>query len=86
MPNKHYLKGKAKEQRVKKKYQENGWIMLRMAGSKGFSDLVGIHKEKREVIFIQVKTGKSWTERMTEKVLEEYDWIKGTFETRFIFE
>lgn len=66
MPNKNYLKGRAKEYRLKKELERAGLIVLRTAGSYGFADLIAIDKKKWLIRFIQCKPN-NFSER--EKVL-----------------
>lgn len=71
----NYEKGRAYEYRVKKKLEDEGWTVLRSAGSHGFADLVAIRQHPTtkwegmgwptkldmldEIKLIQCKTGKS---------------------------
>jgi len=48
-------KGRAFEYKLKHWYEENGKIVLRMAGSHGFCDLVVIDNEAKTIYFIQLK-------------------------------
>lgn len=54
-----YQSGVAKEYKAKAELERAGFIVLRTAGSHGFSDLIAIHTERREVKFIQVKVTKT---------------------------
>jgi Archaeal holliday junction resolvase (hjc). len=54
--NKNYVKGRNKEYRIKRKLEEQGYYVIRSAGSHSLFDLIGIHKEKREILLVQVKT------------------------------
>lgn len=50
-----YEAGRRAEYRLKATLEKAGWTVLRMSGSHGFSDLVAVCPETREVRFIQVK-------------------------------
>lgn len=63
MPNRNYLRGRAKEYREAAKLKAEGWTVLRTAGSHGFADLVAVKSVQEtgvygEIRFIQVKKGK----------------------------
>ena len=42
MPNKNYINGRAKEYRVKKQLESEGWFCVRSAGSHSIVDIVAI--------------------------------------------
>jgi hypothetical protein len=42
MPNRNYLRGRAHEYAIKRKWERDGWTVLRTAGSHGFADLVAL--------------------------------------------
>ncbi len=69
--NKNYVRGRAKEYRLKKKYGKLGYVVLRTAGSHGFADLIAIGTEIR---FIQVKP-KKFSDGQKLKLLKENAWI-----------
>ena len=78
MPNRNYIRGRDKEYRVAKKLRDEGWTVLRMAGSHGEFDLVAIkyvelkkpfESKAGHIKLIQVKSGKS-KEREIKKVLD----------------
>lgn len=82
MPNKNYINGKAKENRIKKKLQAEGWLVTRAAASKGNFDLIAVHKEFRRVRFIQVKP-KKFSKKAEEKLLQEFAWLNDEFMCNF---
>ncbi len=53
MPNRNYLKGRSFEQKTAKWYREQGYLVLRSAGSKGLFDLVAVNSE--HIMLIQCK-------------------------------
>lgn len=55
MPNRNYLKGRAKEWKVRKDLEIMGWKVLRTAGSHGFADLIAINPRTKQIRFIQCK-------------------------------
>ncbi len=81
MTNSNYLKGRKKEYKLKKEYQDKGYLVLRSAGSHGFADLVAIND--KEIIFIQCKP-KHFSETKRQELLDKYSWIKNTFQASFI--
>jgi hypothetical protein len=87
MPNANYIKGRKKEYKLKKEFEEKGYIVLRTAGSHGFADLICIKKPKekeiKEIRFIQCKPN-NFPKSQERKLLKEYDWLDGyVFSTRF---
>lgn len=54
MPNRHYLRGRRLEYQVKKDLENQGWTVMRTAGSHGFADLIALRDDK--IRFIQCKT------------------------------
>jgi Holliday junction resolvase len=80
----NYRRGRAKEYRLKKKYEKEGFIVLRTSGSHGFADLIAIN-EKGEIIFIQAKP-KHFPESRKLKLLAKYWWVDGIYKVEFIIE
>lgn len=58
MPNKNYLRGRAYEYKAKKYLEEQGYTVVRTAGSHGPWDLIAIRGEEK-VRCIQIKRTKS---------------------------
>ena len=82
MVNKNYINGRAREYKIKKKFEEQGYIVLRTAGSHGFADLIALNKDKRLIAFIQAKP----KDYPTKKIIEQkqlYSWLNGAFLTSF---
>jgi len=73
MTNKNYQKGRAKEYRVRKKWEEAGWTVLRTAGSHGFADLVAINDEY--VMFIQCKPN-DFPASEERRLIKENEWAR----------
>jgi Holliday junction resolvase len=44
MPNKNYIKGRSRENYIKRKYQKQGFACIRSSGSKGAVDVIAIRK------------------------------------------
>ena len=85
-PNISYRRGRAKEYRLKKKYEEKGFIVIRSAGSHSFADLVTIHRKSKLVLFIQSKP-KNFSQKAAARLYDEYDWIgPEPFDVDFIVE
>lgn len=82
MPNRNYLNGKAKEHRVKKKLVDEGYIVVRSAGSKSPFDLVAINKETKTIKIIQCKP-KSFSDNKKKELMEEYAWLNTMFKCAF---
>lgn len=74
MPNKNYLKGRAKEQRIKRKLEKEGYICIRSAGSKSFADIICIDRNVGIVRFIQCKP-KNFSEKKKKELLKKYCWL-----------
>jgi Holliday junction resolvase len=56
MANTRYRKGADLERRIRARLEEDGYYVVRSAGSKGVLDLVAFRSG--ETLFIQVKSGK----------------------------
>jgi Archaeal holliday junction resolvase (hjc). len=69
----NYIKGRNKEYRVKRKLEEQGYYVIRSAGSHSFFDLVAINTEKKEILLVQVKT------RIDKKTEELYKNLEKAF-------
>lgn len=78
----NYRKGRDKEYRIKKLYEQMGYIVLRTAGSHGFADLVAVREFPKEIIFIQVKPDKY----LKEKLIRQWYWLNADFPCSFIVE
>ena len=82
MPNKNYLSGRRKEYKVKKKFERQGYIVLRTAGSHGFADLVAIDIREKKIIFIQCKPNDFSKKKETELNVEN-EFINKNYECKF---
>ncbi len=51
MPNKRYISGRAHEYAIKKKWEKDGWTVLRTAGSHGEFDLVAIQNKRKFLMY-----------------------------------
>jgi len=80
-----YNRGRAKEYRVKKKYESYGCIVLRTAGSHDLADLIAIYPKKRRIIFIQCKSRKS-RKKLKNNLLKKYSWLNDEYITNFVIE
>lgn len=58
MPNPNYLKGRRCEWAIRLTLEGIGFAVIRAAASQGPYDLVGIHKERPELVLIQAKAGQ----------------------------
>lgn len=71
MPNKNYLRSRARETKVKNEFQSKGYYAIRAAGSKGVADVVAIkpsdcgHGEHFDVRFIQIKVSENLRKEKT---------------------
>ena len=82
MPNRNYQRGRAKEYRIKKRYEFFGYEVLRTAGSHGFADLIAIDRKKKVILFIQCKP-KDFPEREEKKLLKKHGDLNSEFAVRF---
>ncbi len=53
MPNRKYEKGRRFEYKVKRLFEEMGYVVIRSASSHSFADLIAL--KKKDIIFIQCK-------------------------------
>jgi len=59
MPNKRYQKGRRWEWKVKEKWEREGFLVYRSAGSKGAADLIAIKDGQAYLIQVQVSNRPS---------------------------
>ena len=85
MVNKNYVSGRAKEYRVKKKYEKEGLLCSRSAGSHSPFDLICIHRERKEIFFIQCKP-KGMSAEQKRKLYNQYTWVDGVMQCFFVVE
>ena len=79
MPNKNYIKGRRKEYNICTQLKKQGYIIAqRTAGSHSPIDVIAIHKEKMEILFVQSKP-----EGYKEKKYDQWLWMNGYFKVRF---
>lgn len=83
MVNKNYVSGRAKEYRIKKQFEDKGYIVLRTAGSHGFADLIAIHPNQRLVKFIQCKP-KDFPDSKAVELQKRYNWLHACFGCSFL--
>lgn len=82
MTNFNYRKGRAKEYRIAKRLQKDGYITIRSAGSHSFADLVAIHPDTRTILFIQSKP-KNFSQNKMNELIKKYAFLKGEFKVAF---
>jgi hypothetical protein len=58
MPNKNYINGRSLEYRIKNILKENGFYVVRSAGSHGKWDLIAVNESKKTIYLISCKKGK----------------------------
>jgi Holliday junction resolvase len=75
MPNKRYLSGYRKELKVKKSFEDAGFICVRSAGSHGIWDLCCVNPWTRKILFVQCKP-KKFSAKSKEKLMHEYKWME----------
>lgn len=81
--NRNYLNGRAKEYRQIEKLKKEGYdICQRMAGSHSPIDVIGISKEKKEIVFIQCKPKKT-SDNAVKKIFDECGWLSDNFKCKF---
>lgn len=80
--NRNYVRGRAKEYRLRNKYQKQGYMCYRTAGSHGTADLICIHPLKKEILFIQSKP-KNYPAKATQRLLAGNNWLNDTFKGEF---
>lgn len=71
----NYIKGRAKEYRIKKKFESRGMICTRAAGSHSPFDLICVDRKEGVIHFIQCKP-KKFSKREKERLEEQYKWLK----------
>lgn len=79
----NYEKGRSKEYRIVNKLKKDGYnICFRSAGSHSPIDVIAIHKNKKEILFVQSKP-KSMSENTKKKLKNENSWLDNEFLCRF---
>jgi hypothetical protein len=58
MPNKNYINGRSLEYRIKNILKENGFAVVRSAGSHGKWDLIAVNESRKTIYLISCKKGK----------------------------
>lgn len=71
MPNKNYVKGRAKEYKIKRDFTKRGYTVLRTAGSHGFADLVAVRSDGK-IKFIQCKPD-NFSKTEEQKLLDQWE-------------
>lgn len=72
MPNKNYINGRNFEYKVKKIWEDQGYYVIRSAGSHGIADLVALDFDGQytSVVLIQCKTRGVISKKDKEELLE----------------
>ena len=83
MPNKNYLRGRAKEYRITDAERKLGRLAFRSAGSHSPIDVVSIDCKTKRIFFIQSKP-KSYSPNKIKKLLDENINLNGLFDVVFI--
>ena len=78
-----FRSGIKQEYRVKKHLEAQGWLVTRSAGSHGYADLIAIHREKKQIRFIQLKYGSEKYLKYGNKDKNDYSWINNVFLASF---
>jgi Holliday junction resolvase len=97
MPNRNYLRGRAKEYQLKEKLEKRGYIVFRTSGSHGIADLIAIKPRKDigtadlwpEVRFIQIKSSIHFKEEtVTQKFINHIviEWHEFPIKTKEFYE
>jgi len=80
--NHNYRNGRAKEYRLKYKYEKKGYIVLRTAQSRGFADLIAIDNQGKTIIFIQSKP-RNYSKKAKQRLKQEFGWLNNKFVCAF---
>lgn len=79
MVNRKYQKGADAERAMVRKLKSLGYMAARSAGSHSPIDVWAIHHERRVIRLIQMKTGKSYSEKSKQKILEDLRKYQGGY-------
>lgn len=88
MPNRNYIKGKCKEQKLAKSWRDKNtrenfpFIAIRSAGSHSPIDVCVIDLEHHEIMLFQCKAGE-FPESEKKKLLEQFKDLNAIFLVRF---
>ena len=83
MPNKNYVKGRRKEDKIRTEILKEGYdIAQRTASSHSKIDIFAIHKERKHILFVQSKPD-NFLESAARKIHEELDYLNDTFKVEF---
>ena len=96
MPNRNYLRGRAKEYELKERLEGEGFIVFRTSGSHGQADLIAVKPRQEgdadlfpEVHFIQIKSSIHFKkEKMVQKCIDHLviDWYQFPIKTKEFYE
>lgn len=76
-------KGIRQEHRYKAHLKALGWLVTRSAGSHGAFDLVAIHKDLKQIKFIQLKYGSEKYLKYGNLDKNDYAWLNDKFDVSF---
>ena len=80
MPNKHYIKGYKKEQRIVNNLKKLGFdIAQRTAGSHSPIDIIAVHRKTKKICLIQAKP-RGYSDK---KIMEDMKWLCDEFQVEF---
>lgn len=85
MVNKNYLKGRRKEQYIVAKAKAKGYIAIRSAQSRSPIDVIIIDPQGRKIKFVQSKP-QSYSVLETQRLMDQYFYLNGTYEAEFSVE
>jgi len=83
MPNKYYIKGYKKENKIVNQEKALGRVAFRSAGSHSPIDVVSIDTDSMIIRLIQAKTYEL-SELEKKRIFEETNKLKGLFEVKFL--
>ena len=83
MRNKRYVKGRRWEWKVKKQWEQDGFLVYRSAGSKGAADLIAI--KDGQVYLIQVQVNKKPSRAKILRLIAEA-WKYGAFAVLIVWD
>ena len=82
MPNKNYVKGRAKEYRIINYFRALDYLAFRSAGSHSPIDVIAINTDMREIRLIQAKPN-SMSKKNKEKIKKENEKLNGIYSVIF---
>lgn len=79
MTNSNYRKGAEYERKIVRDFRDKGCLAARTAGSHSPIDVFVVDHVNKNIILIQAKKGKSYSQNAKNKLLKSLEYLEGTY-------